>query len=278
MWVAPALICGMYIGAELMIPEKKKLILGIYLVFGIIFELFLWFDTNNSFIFILPANLGENIIDVRLNRRHPTFFLIAFFLLSVLIFNGFGFLFKSIKSTGILRKKFLYLSLGWIVFVSAGALDSLTAPGIGLFLVRIVMMSSSIFWYLGLKEQHVKTKRQPSEEKVILEESETSLIETLSLSKPSEITKEEVSLYREQNICLVCKSKVLGFSFICECNTLYCQKCAQALVQLDNACWVCNAPIDESKPSKPFKKEEEAIEVEISEKITKTPKIDKDSH
>jgi hypothetical protein len=38
---------------------------------------------------------------------------------------------------------------------------------------------------------------------------------------------------------------------------------------LENACWVCNAPIDPSKPVKPFKKETEKIE--ISEKPKKKP-------
>ena len=34
----------------------------------------------------------------------------------------------------------------------------------------------------------------------------------------------------------------------------------EALTNLENACWVCNAPFDESKPSKPYKKVEVAIE------------------
>jgi len=28
--------------------------------------------------------------------------------------------------------------------------------------------------------------------------------------------------------------------------------CGQALANLENVCWVCNTPIDESKSSKPF--------------------------
>ena len=38
-------------------------------------------------------------------------------------------------------------------------------------------------------------------------------------------------------------------SFICpKCDALYCGKCAEALSLLDNACWVCNEPIETSKP------------------------------
>ena len=36
MWVVPALICAMYLGSELMMPEKKKVIVGIFF-YGITF-------------------------------------------------------------------------------------------------------------------------------------------------------------------------------------------------------------------------------------------------
>ena len=37
------------------------------------------------------------------------------------------------------------------------------------------------------------------------------------------------------------------------CDALYCIKCSDSLSNLENACWVCNTPFDESKPTKPFK-------------------------
>ena len=52
-------------------------------------------------------------------------------------------------------------------------------------------------------------------------------------------------------------------------------KCAKALSNLEDQCWVCNAPIDESKPVKPQLQEEEKIDVKISEKTKKNPKTDK---
>ena len=80
--------------------------------------------------------------------------------------------------------------------------------------------------------------------------------------KPQKLSKEEVSIFKEKKICLVCKGKVLRFnSFICECDTLYCENCAQTLSKLENACWVCNVPFDQSKPSKPYEKEEEKITI-----------------
>ncbi len=50
---------------------------------------------------------------------------------------------------------------------------------------------------------------------------------------------------------MVCKSKLGGFNFICtECGALYCEKCVRALIELENGCWVCQEPFDESKPIK----------------------------
>lgn len=69
-------------------------------------------------------------------------------------------------------------------------------------------------------------------------------------SKPKQITEAEVTFYRDQKICLVCKGHILGYSYICsECTALYCEKCARALTNLENMCWVCETPIDSSKPS-----------------------------
>jgi len=95
-------------------------------------------------------------------------------------------------------------------------------------------------------------------------------------TKPEKVTEEEVSISKEKKICLVCKGKVLRNNiYLCpECSTFYCLKCSEALSNLENACWVCETPFDESKPVKLFKKEEE-IDVEISEKPQKklqTPK------
>ncbi|KKM81536.1 hypothetical protein LCGC14_1328740 [marine sediment metagenome] len=66
----------------------------------------------------------------------------------------------------------------------------------------------------------------------------------------------------------MCKGRVGGFNtFICtECEALYCEKCARTLSNLENMCWVCNTPFDVTKPSKPYKKEEERVKIEEKEK------------
>jgi hypothetical protein len=75
----------------------------------------------------------------------------ALFIISILIFHGLGFLIKGLKSTGVIKKKFLLLGIGFIVFSIAGAGDSLVNPGIGLVIVRLAMITSIVLMYLGLK-------------------------------------------------------------------------------------------------------------------------------
>lgn len=92
----------------------------------------------------------------------------------------------------------------------------------------------------------------------------------LDVLRPKKISQEEVKFYREQNVCLVCKKLLVGFTmnFICpNCKALYCEKCARALAQLENMCWSCEKPVDESKPVKKLElNKEDIIEKEDNRK------------
>ncbi|MCK4287486.1 MAG: hypothetical protein KAX18_14845 [Candidatus Lokiarchaeota archaeon] len=151
LWVAPALIFAIYLGSELLVPKKKWILVAIYIVLGIVFEYFLWFDTAASFRTLAPTIPGETIIDASFNTRHPTFLLIAVFLISALIFLGIGFAIKAKQSTGLLRKKFIYLSIGFIIFVLSGALDSIIKLPLAIGIIRVIMATFALWMYLGLK-------------------------------------------------------------------------------------------------------------------------------
>ncbi|TFG08109.1 MAG: hypothetical protein EU539_03235 [Promethearchaeota archaeon] len=153
-WVAPILIFGLYLGAELILPKKKWIILIIYSILSVIFEILLiyYILTDPSEIFDFPPDpRGESLLNSSLVRTSPIFIMMVIFLISGLIFNGFGFLNKSMKSSGELRKKFLYLSLGWILFIVCGALDGVFDPGIAIFFIRIGTILSIVFMYLGVR-------------------------------------------------------------------------------------------------------------------------------
>ena len=150
LWVAPALVVAMYLGGSLMFPKRKWVIVGIFVALGIVFEYFLWFQTNESFTWTL-INPGEDLIDASFIRTHPTFLMVALFLVVILILLGIGFFIKAKQATGDLRKKFIYLGLGFTIFVICGALDSILTIPVAIGAVRVVMMTFALWMYLGLK-------------------------------------------------------------------------------------------------------------------------------
>ena len=153
MWVAPTLVFAMYLGGELIWPKGKWILVIIYIGLGVVFEMFLWFNTYTSFEELAPKldPDGYRIISASFDRTHPTFILIAIFLVSALVFLGIGFIIKAKQATGELRKKFLFLAIGFIIFVFAGASDSLIEPGPLLGIIRGAQMTFGLLMYLGLK-------------------------------------------------------------------------------------------------------------------------------
>lgn len=79
-----------------------------------------------------------------------------------------------------------------------------------------------------------------------------------------QIIEEKVDVHKETKICMICRGEVSRYIYVCECDAIYCESCVKALVELENICWVCEAPIDQSRPIKHFKRDE----VEIKKKIT----------
>ncbi len=148
MWVAPATVLGLYLGAELMLPKFKKHIVIIYAILGIIFELVLFLDTTNAFEFEITGGA----IDASFVYGHATFILIVVFLLTVFLLNGLGSLRQVLKTTGVVRKKFAYMSITFILFVIVGALDALgSALGPVLFIARMGMIVCAFLLYSALK-------------------------------------------------------------------------------------------------------------------------------
>jgi hypothetical protein len=59
---------------------------------------------------------------------------------------------KGLKTSGDIRKNFLFLSAGSIFFCIFGLLEGLTVPGFLVILVRVGYLSSFWLMYLGLKD------------------------------------------------------------------------------------------------------------------------------
>jgi hypothetical protein len=141
------------------------------------------------------------------------------------------------------------------------------------YIFIIIGVISVVTPYLGLRAEPEDRKKKVKK-KIIAKDSLFRIIE-----RPEQITDEEVSYYREQKICLMCKGKVGGFNtYICmNCEALYHQDCARTLSDLENACWVCNEPIDKTKATQPFQLVEEKEVGVILEEEEKNSERDKNS-
>lgn len=168
MWIIPGLLIAIYIGVELLTPDKKWYIIPIYLILGIVYELFTFLDPLGSHTFIPPTKSGEDLIEDIFKIGAPAGILCVIFLLSMLFFNGFGFLLRSFKSKGVVRKKYLLLSIGFFLYLTFGMLDGYAIPGIALIFVRLGYLIAFLFMYSGLKphkpakpkKKKIPTKRE----------------------------------------------------------------------------------------------------------------------
>lgn len=150
-WVAPAITSAIVIGAELIAPNKKKFIVAFIIVVSIIFEIGLLVWPYESYTYPDPYPSGENIIDTSLNFSFFTFYALAIILVTVVAFNGIGSILKARQSTGILKRKFVLLSLGFIIFPLSAVFDTLFSAGALLFVVRMFVVVSGFLIYFGLK-------------------------------------------------------------------------------------------------------------------------------
>jgi hypothetical protein len=151
MWFPGVAIFGMFFGAELIVPKKKWTIFTIYLILGIIFDALLFLFPLDALTYTTPDPLGSDLINDSLIFESLVGILALIFLVSILILDGFGFLRKGIQGTGIIRRKFYYLSLGALLYIMGGILDGLFDPGISLIFIRAAMIISALLFYLGVK-------------------------------------------------------------------------------------------------------------------------------
>ena len=138
MWIQLPLtvVFHQYITAELLIPKKKWYIIIGLILLGLCFYLVLFLDPFGSVIIIGPP-IKAFYHKAGLNPFSLTGLIGTIFMLFGLLFGGIGFLIKSIKSKGEIRRKFFYLALAMILGYSFGFLDSFT-ESFTLVLVRIV--------------------------------------------------------------------------------------------------------------------------------------------
>ena len=255
---------GVYVGVELLMRENKKYILIIVLIMIILLQTVFYINPTNSINIIEPLISGQNLIEINLSFGSVAFILAILIGLLAVIFSGFGLFIKSFHVEGLLKKKYLLLAIGFFLYTLSVLLETVTS----IFLLNIIFemcgVGSATLWYMGLREEDIKIREKPKKD-LIIEEGLFRLTK-----RPDHFTEEEVTFHREKKICLVCKGRLAKFNYMCpNCDALYCMNCAQALINLENVCWVCNSPIDETKPVKLSTKMDDIIEEKGNKKDLK---------
>ncbi len=168
MWIGFPLvvILHLYITSELLIPQKKWYVVIVLAIIGFFFNLMIFLDPFGSVVIIGPPIKGF-YHKAGLNPLSLTGLIGVILMFFGLFFSGLGFLIKSVKSKGDIKRKFLYLSLAMIIGYTFGFLDSFTESFV-LVIMRIGFISSNWFSYMGLKTRKPKEvkKKKPSEKEV----------------------------------------------------------------------------------------------------------------
>lgn len=266
-------VMAISIAVKLLIPNKKWYIWSVLLVFSTLYILILNFDLDGQLIVEYPALPGGDVILAYLTPFSFCFFLALILLGATIIFNSLGYSLKTIKSEEKVRRRYLILAVGNFLVNISVAIEGLLKRSFILVITRIILITGFLIIFMGLKEITDKPVKKPKKDTKIKD----SLFRVSK--RPDNLTEEEVSVSKEKKICLVCKGNVAGFNnFICpECGTFYCAKCAKALSDLENICWVCEKPLDPSKPMRLIHDNEQQFEIKVLKDFPKTIKNHEDS-
>ncbi len=145
-WAAITLMFWMWTITELLFKEKQKIIMAIYAVIGILFEIYYFY-----ILFTNPDRhgvLSTPPIDGRFIGILQLYLIFVLASISISLFWFIGISWKSEKPEVKLKAKFLLIAM--ISFVFGAFLDGFisltTAP---IFIVRIILVASAILFYLG---------------------------------------------------------------------------------------------------------------------------------
>ncbi|TFG14900.1 MAG: hypothetical protein EU535_02670 [Promethearchaeota archaeon] len=178
-----------------------------------------------ALIIISPNYLSQKY----LTRALPIWILLAIFLIGFMLFTP------------------ILINIGNFPIIVVILIISLNFPAL-IILIYTIYRIIKIFQY---KENYYDITKDDTQQKDFLK----------LFTKPSKLTEEEISISKEKKICLVCKNEISRENYICpKCKAFYCLKCSRTLTTMENACWVCYTPFDESKPViMPEKKKKEDI-------------------
>lgn len=192
--VGPFFLMLMFSGIDLLLKERRWYIMPFYLILMSIYEFFFIFINYSTALHLKsPTSTGENLIFIQISINTPQFIIMLIFFISILVFNCFGFLLRSRKSEGIIKKKFQLLSIAFFLFFLAGIFEGLIEPGIYSLFTRIIFESTAFLVYYALMPKKVKKHREKpyKREKELIAFMEGKSINNLSVPNVSSIREKD---------------------------------------------------------------------------------------
>jgi len=135
---------------DFLFTEKRKLILLVFAIIGIIFEVIFY-----TFLFINPILIGTPNSPVDVSYSFFIIIFLVFFILTLVI-SGLLFARLSLKSDDPeVKLKGKLLVVAFIAFFVGALLDSsIRLNELGVIFVRLILIASAIFWYGGFLLPH----------------------------------------------------------------------------------------------------------------------------
>lgn len=150
-WFPPLVILAIYLAGQIQFPGKEKYFVIPYLILGAIFYILIFLDPVASFYSDFYEDTTPRMIDYNINLSSIAGIFLLMMLIPVIISLGFGLIYHSTKTTGVLKKKFLILAAGAFCYGIFGSMEGFTVPGVLVIIVRIGFLGSFWLMYFGIK-------------------------------------------------------------------------------------------------------------------------------
>jgi len=150
-WPGPALVTSMWVGGEVVLTKKKKkLLVVIAIIIAIVYEAILIFDTSGALRDYGDPG-GVELYDISFEIGHPIFIAVILMFGMLFVFCGMGALNQGLKTAGAIKKRFIYLSIAFFLFIFVCAVDAFFEVVQIVVLVRGLMIFVASLMYLSLR-------------------------------------------------------------------------------------------------------------------------------
>ena len=141
------ILAAIFLGFEIFNPQKQKLVVGIFIILGIVFLIAL-FGWPEEFITEVTPESGE-LLDVSLGSIAMVYSIVNLLSSPIIISTGFARLRKRVSDPEAIRRA-KYLVRGWLVFSIAAILETVLTSQF-VIIPRLFMMAAFVNIFAGFK-------------------------------------------------------------------------------------------------------------------------------